>query len=103
MGANTLVRKSIPLDAQYQTTDPITSVQLDRLVGLAMLGVATAVFLYYSLWTLVMVRPLITRHNTARTEAQIRTGGLVLYLVQHHYRSIPLSSLLSSQSTETTS
>ncbi|KAF1827908.1 dolichol phosphate-mannose biosynthesis regulatory [Dissoconium aciculare CBS 342.82] len=27
---------------------------LDRLVGLAMLGVATAVFLYYSLWTLVM-------------------------------------------------
>jgi len=27
---------------------------LDRLVGLVMLGVATAVFLYYSLWTLVM-------------------------------------------------
>lgn len=29
--------------------------QLDRLVGLAMLIAATAVFLYYTIWTLLMV------------------------------------------------
>jgi hypothetical protein len=30
--------------------------QLDKLVGLAMLVAATVVFLYYSVWTLLMVR-----------------------------------------------
>ena len=30
--------------------------QLDRLVGLGMLIVATTVFLYYTIWTLLMVR-----------------------------------------------
>jgi dolichyl-phosphate mannosyltransferase polypeptide 2 regulatory subunit len=29
--------------------------QLDRLVGLSMLIVATTVFLYYTIWTLLMV------------------------------------------------
>jgi dolichyl-phosphate mannosyltransferase polypeptide 2 regulatory subunit len=29
--------------------------QLDRIVGLAMLIVATAVFVYYTIWTLLMV------------------------------------------------
>jgi hypothetical protein len=31
------------------------SAQLDRLVGLAMLTVATTVFSYYTIWTLLMV------------------------------------------------
>lgn len=30
--------------------------QLDKLVGLAMLVAATVVFLYYTVWTLLMVR-----------------------------------------------
>jgi len=30
--------------------------QLDKLVGLAMLVAATVVFLYYTIWTLLMVR-----------------------------------------------
>ena len=30
--------------------------QLDKLVGLAMLVVASTVFLYYTIWTLLMVR-----------------------------------------------
>lgn len=30
--------------------------QLDKLVGLAMLVAASAVFLYYTVWTLLMVR-----------------------------------------------
>lgn len=34
----------------------LTSDQFDRLVGLAMLAVATFVFLYYTIWTLLMVR-----------------------------------------------
>ena len=33
-----------------------TVAQLDKLVGLAMLIAATAVFLYYTTWTLLMVR-----------------------------------------------
>lgn len=33
-----------------------TPIQLDRLVGLAMLIAASAVFAYYTIWTLVMVR-----------------------------------------------
>lgn len=37
--------------------------QLDRLVGLAMLIVATAVFTYYTVWTLLMVNPTTSRHN----------------------------------------
>ena len=35
-----------------------SSKQLDKLAGLAMLLIATAVFLYYSIWTLLMVRAL---------------------------------------------
>lgn len=37
-------------------------VQLDKLVGLAMLGAATAVFLYYTVWTLLMVRQIPDGH-----------------------------------------
>lgn len=33
--------------------------QLDKLVGLSMLVVASVVFLYYSVWTLLMVRPTL--------------------------------------------
>jgi hypothetical protein len=36
------------------------SFQLDKLVGLAMLMIASAVFLYYSVWTLLMVWALVT-------------------------------------------
>ena len=32
--------------------------QLDKLIGLAMLIIATTVFLYYTAWTLLMVRTL---------------------------------------------
>ena len=32
------------------------TMQLDRLVGLSMLIAASAVFLYYTIWTLFMVR-----------------------------------------------
>ena len=46
------------LSRPTHTPDPLTSpTQLDRLVGLAMLIVATTVFLYYTTWTLLMVRP----------------------------------------------
>ena len=34
----------------------LTLTQLDRLVGLSMLIAATTVFLYYTTWTLFMVR-----------------------------------------------
>ena len=35
--------------------------QLDKLVGMAMLIIATTVFLYYTAWTLLMVRNLPTK------------------------------------------
>ncbi|KXT13014.1 hypothetical protein AC579_3345 [Pseudocercospora musae] len=35
-------------------TKMLTSSQLDRLVGLAMLILASTVFLYYTIWTLLM-------------------------------------------------
>lgn len=34
----------------------LTRTQLDRLVGLSMLIAATSVFVYYTIWTLFMVR-----------------------------------------------
>ncbi len=34
--------------------------QFDKLVGLAMLVAASVVFLYYTIWTLLMVRPLLS-------------------------------------------
>ena len=33
--------------------------QLDKLIGLAMLIAATAVFIYYSVWTLLMVGSIL--------------------------------------------
>ena len=41
------------LPVKLTTTYP----QLDKLVGLAMLVAASVVFLYYTIWTLLMVRP----------------------------------------------
>lgn len=38
------------------TNAPRLSLQFDKLVGLAMLVAATVVFLYYTVWTLLMVR-----------------------------------------------
>ena len=35
----------------------LTLPQLDRLVGLSMLIAATSIFVYYTVWTLFMVRP----------------------------------------------
>lgn len=35
----------------------LTISQLDRLVGLSMLIAATSIFVYYTVWTLFMVRP----------------------------------------------
>jgi hypothetical protein len=34
----------------------LTKCQIDKLVGLAMLVAASVVFLYYTIWTLLMVR-----------------------------------------------
>lgn len=62
--------------------------QLDRLVGLAMLVVATTVFLYYTTWTLLMVRP--TKHLTT-------ICAFLLYitlLLPHKRVLIPLPSAL---------
>ena len=44
------------------TTESANLLQLDKLVGLAMLIVATAVFLYYTIWTLLMVGAPPLRH-----------------------------------------
>lgn len=50
------IRHGVTLSQTTYAPDPLTSPsQLDRLVGLAMLIVATAVFLYYTTWTLLMV------------------------------------------------
>jgi hypothetical protein len=38
--------------------------QLDRLVGLAMLIIASTVFAYYTVWTLLMVCPLLASLGT---------------------------------------
>ena len=38
--------------------------QLDRLVGLAMLIIASTVFLYYTVWTLLIVRIFISGYTT---------------------------------------
>ena len=54
---NNLVRKDLAwlyINIAYANT--IT--QLDRLVGLSMLVLATTVFLYYTVWTLLLVSPL---------------------------------------------
>lgn len=40
--------------------------QLDRLVGLTMLIIATTVFLYYTVWTLLMVRTRVSLPNDNR-------------------------------------
>ena len=54
MAANTLVSYAL----FPQSTNPTDKTQLDRLVGLAMLIIASTVFLYYTIWTLLMVTPL---------------------------------------------
>lgn len=38
-----------------RSTNPISNLQLDKIVGLAMLVAASVVFLYYTIWTLLMV------------------------------------------------
>lgn len=59
MAANTLVRIFVLfITLNTSRTD---KKQLDRLVGLAMLVVASTVFLYYTIWTLLMVWQI---HNT---------------------------------------
>lgn len=50
MGANKLVRLTMS-----QNNQVINSYQLDQLVGMAMLIVASTVFSYYTVWTLLMV------------------------------------------------
>lgn len=39
--------------------------QLDRLVGLTMLIIASTVFLYYTIWTLLIVRTRPPSHTNA--------------------------------------
>jgi hypothetical protein len=47
--------------------------QLDRVVGLAMLIVATTVFVYYTVWTLLMVLLPNTKGTTQRLQFNILT------------------------------
>lgn len=57
-----------------------SSAQLDKLVGIAMLVAATVVFLYYTFWTLFMVRfppppaPLLSLITTTTGTACIVVG-----------------------------
>lgn len=45
---------------KYYKQSQLTSSQLDRVVGLAMLILASTVFLYYTVWTLLMVHTPFT-------------------------------------------
>jgi hypothetical protein len=58
------------------TTNPH---QLDRLVGLAMLIIASTVFAYYTVWTLLMVRtvlpPLSLSLNKNRPDSTTNQGN----------------------------
>jgi hypothetical protein len=49
---------STPPTYSQHETNIFPPAQLDKLVGLAMLVAASVVFLYYTIWTLLMVRPL---------------------------------------------
>jgi hypothetical protein len=57
MAANNTVRPPLPqsLHLPPQTDQPLEK-QLDRLVGASMLILASIVFLYYTIWTLLLVR-----------------------------------------------
>ena len=50
-----------------------TGLQLDRLVGLAMLIIASTVFAYYTVWTLLMVCTALT--PLTGTEASAKRGN----------------------------
>lgn len=60
----------------YSTTRPSNTdhllFQLDRLVGFSMLVLASTVFLYYTIWTLLLVRPALSSPSTSilRTSPQ---------------------------------
>lgn len=66
MAGNNTVRKH-PLTTDETLANTPDLEQLDRLVGLSMLIIASTVFLYYTIWTLLMVSsplpsPILT-HN----------------------------------------
>lgn len=58
MGAFELDAGCRPCKIRLANREP-SQLQLDKLVGLSMLVVASVVFLYYSVWTLLMVRPTL--------------------------------------------
>ena len=45
------------LHIQQSDKDCTNTMQLDRLIGLVMLIIASTVFLYYTTWTLLLVHP----------------------------------------------
>jgi len=65
MGASNPVRTtySLPPSATVHKLT-INPHQLDRLVGLAMLIIASTVFAYYTVWTLLMVRTVRAKRAT---------------------------------------
>jgi hypothetical protein len=52
------------------------ALQLDKLVGLAMLVAASVVFLYYSIWTLLMVRVANGRNTVLRVMLTLAHAAL---------------------------
>jgi len=59
--------------------------QLDKLVGLAMLVAASVVFLYYSIWTLLMVKlsALIHLHYTHPNFTSWSRNHNMLYSIKY--------------------
>lgn len=53
---------------RYANNSLFFVLQLDQLVGLAMIAAATFVFLYYSIWTLLMVG-VVSLHSWPRGRA----------------------------------
>lgn len=50
--------------------------QLDRLVGLSMLIAATAIFLYYTIWTLLMVCPPLSPPIPSSTKSTTASSNI---------------------------
>ncbi len=68
----------------------LTPIQLDRLVGMAMLIVATTVFLYYTAWTLLMVCMLLSIPELWLTHP---TSPLLMKITTYSASSLHVSGL----------
>ena len=72
----------------------LTRAQLDRLVGLGMLVTASVVFLYYTIWTLLMVGPLQLRVLGTKANALLShlSTGITLSKMSSLLESGPFAS-----------